>query len=330
MGEPLSVIFVPTDSNGGRDLRSAWPAASLTLRGYEASMSRNWPSNLTQGSRIVVHRPVASDIEQWVRAYMRSGMEVWIQEDDDLSCVPIENEWRPTPEILARHDAAVRMASGIIVTSDALAERYGSMASDCRVIRNRLASWICKVEPFERPADDLVRIGWAGTISVHLHDLRWLGASVQEMFEGAVLSTVGDERTPRVLGLSMFEVWPWTDDQREYHAKMARADIGIVPLRPGEFNQAKSWYKALQYMTLGKPVVVTDLPEQRLLVDHGETGFLASTPAEFAGYVQELVHDEGLRAEMGQAARARARDMVIELSDEWDVVAEPSRQAVAA
>jgi glycosyltransferase involved in cell wall biosynthesis len=64
--------------------------------------------------------------------------------------------------------------------------------------------------------------------------------------------------------------------------------------------------KVLQYMAAGLPVIANPVGVHAEMVRHGETGFLAATPAEWAGAVAALVRDPLLRRRMGLAGRRRA------------------------
>jgi glycosyltransferase involved in cell wall biosynthesis len=238
---------------------------------------------------------------------------VLIEEDDDLTCIPFRHHWHPHPAVLARHDQAICLADGLMVSTQRLADVYGQLAQRCWVLPNVLPRRLFDIEG-DAPDDGKVRIGWAGIITTHAHDLEWLAPEANRMVTGAVFTTIGDHRTQAALSLRgrIDKVFGFSFDEGEFYRGMARADIGIVPLEPCDFNLAKSHLKALEYMALGKPVVATDLPEQRRLIDHGVTGFLASTPAEFVDAVQVLVHDPALRQAMSAAAKAKARTMILE------------------
>ncbi|MDE6735640.1 MAG: glycosyltransferase [Desulfovibrio sp.] len=60
----------------------------------------------------------------------------------------------------------------------------------------------------------------------------------------------------------------------------------------------------LEAMALGKPVVATDIPANRAVIEDGVTGFLCRDEAHMAETVKKLLADAGLRARVGRAARA--------------------------
>jgi hypothetical protein len=86
-------------------------------------------------------------------------------------------------------------------------------------------------------------------------------------------------------------------------AEVADADIGISWLPDDPWSLGKCGLKVLQYMAAGLPVVANPVGMNREMVRDGETGFLASTPAEWARAVGTLANDPPLRARMGAAGR---------------------------
>ena len=58
-------------------------------------------------------------------------------------------------------------------------------------------------------------------------------------------------------------------------------------------------------MAAGLPVVANSVGVHRKMIVHGESGFLADTPDEWAEAVSRLAEDPSLRHRMGAAARRR-------------------------
>jgi hypothetical protein len=313
------VRFVACDRVGSR-LRTWWPSEALAARGWDTECTeKRWPQP-GEADVVVVHRPLSSrDVSQTV-AHRKAGAVVLVDEDDALGLLPPGHHWTPAAGALAWHDEAIQEATGLIVSTQRLADIYGPLAKRTWVVPNRLPRRIGEYRWEHPPGDTRVRVGWAGIVGTHAHDLRWLAPEARRMVSEALFTSIGDHRTQRALGLlgRIDKLLGFTYDERTYYEGMARADIGIVPLLPCPFNEAKSSLKALEYMALGKPVVATRLPEQEGFIRQGISGFLAGTPAEFADFVQEVVRDQDLRRRMGEAARAAAAELWLE--DSMDVL----------
>jgi glycosyltransferase involved in cell wall biosynthesis len=88
-------------------------------------------------------------------------------------------------------------------------------------------------------------------------------------------------------------------------------DVGLYPLTalgnaPGEWLAGKSGFKAVQYMAVGVPFVVTPVGVCAEMGEEGRTHFAARTPAEWSAALAALVSDAALRRSMGAAGREHA------------------------
>jgi len=73
---------------------------------------------------------------------------------------------------------------------------------------------------------------------------------------------------------------------------------------------ASAWegfgFPPLEAMRLGVPVIANDVAPLRELCDEAAMFAPATDPAAFAGAIERVLHDDGLRAMLGAAGRARA------------------------
>jgi len=86
-------------------------------------------------------------------------------------------------------------------------------------------------------------------------------------------------------------------------AELADGDIGITWLPDDAWSRGKCGLRVLQFLAAGLPVVANPVGMNREQVLPGETGFLASTPTEWAEAIVRLATDPPLRQRMGQAGR---------------------------
>lgn len=85
-------------------------------------------------------------------------------------------------------------------------------------------------------------------------------------------------------------------------------DIMVYPRKSLRLTELVTPLKPLEAMSMGKPVVASDVGGLRDLIEHNVTGLLFQTgnDAECAASIQALIGDSGLRAALG----ARARDYI--------------------
>jgi glycosyltransferase involved in cell wall biosynthesis len=84
---------------------------------------------------------------------------------------------------------------------------------------------------------------------------------------------------------------------------LADIDVGLMPLPDADWERHKCGLKALQYMALGRPAVVSPVGANREIVEDGENGFLATTEDDWVSRLGRLLEDADLRARLGRAAR---------------------------
>ncbi|MCH8317762.1 MAG: glycosyltransferase, partial [Bacteroidetes bacterium] len=80
-------------------------------------------------------------------------------------------------------------------------------------------------------------------------------------------------------------------------------NIGLMPLKDDEWAKGKCGLKALQYMALGIPPVVSPVGVNKSIVDHKVDGFWCETSDDWYYYLEKLILDTDLRTEIGKCAR---------------------------
>jgi glycosyltransferase involved in cell wall biosynthesis len=81
-------------------------------------------------------------------------------------------------------------------------------------------------------------------------------------------------------------------------------DIGLMPLPDAEWERGKCGLKALQYMALAIPPVVSPVGVNTEIVRHGENGFLARSESDWVECLNRLLGSPELRARLGAKGRA--------------------------
>lgn len=211
----------------------------------------------------------------------------------------------------------IEVADRVTVTTQALADIVSEWNDDVRIVPNFMPEWVFD---HERPQRDRVTVGWMGSST---HSMDWDQADNQVkrfMLRNSDLQfhliggSYGDKfklhpgqlvETGWVNGVD--NVWKAID-----------FDIALAPLRPHVFNQSKSNLKALEAAALGIPIIASDCGPYPEFVEHGKTGFLVKRDHEWGKFLHILTEDADLRAEMGAAAKEKARQWTLEGNiDQW-------------
>ena len=85
-------------------------------------------------------------------------------------------------------------------------------------------------------------------------------------------------------------------------------DIGIMPLPDDLWTRGKCGLKALQYMALGIPPVVSPVGVNTDIVSNNRNGLVADTDEEWVEKLSNLLTDRDLRLRLGRAARKTVED----------------------
>lgn len=234
--------------------------------------------------------------------------------DDDIAAA--EARWHPEFAKLFDTEAEVeavarvaRVSHLVTVSTPVLAERFSKHNPNVVLLPNCINAKLLEVE---RPRRERVTVGWQGSPS-HRGDMMFHSAALSRFFRSNpdVDLHVRGADYRQLLGRLDARFTPWQVDMWDYYRSID-FDIGIAPLAPNAFNDAKSPIKALELAALGIPVVASDCPAYREFVAHGETGFLVRYDHEWGKRLRELASDGEMREAMGAAARKRAAQFTIQ------------------
>jgi glycosyltransferase involved in cell wall biosynthesis len=252
---------------------------------------------------VVVQRRLFSAAKAWL---IRRAARVLIFDFDDAIYSRDSNASRAAadPVRLARFRRMVRLADGCLAGSEYLRRTADARGGrpPAHLVPTCVDPTRYRLAAHERSAGaaELVWIGSPSTAG-SLADARPCIAAAAAAAPGLRLHVICDARD-RDCGLparhSAWSAASETDD-------LARADIGIAWLPVHPWSAGKCGLKVLQYMAAGLPVVANSIGIHRHLIDHGTTGFLADTPAEWRRAIATLAADPELRRRMGCAARLR-------------------------
>jgi glycosyltransferase involved in cell wall biosynthesis len=111
---------------------------------------------------------------------------------------------------------------------------------------------------------------------------------------------------PPALDLKSFAFIKWKkEDEIE---DLLNFNIGIMPLKDDLWAAGKCGFKALQYMALGIPALVSPVGVNTKIVDDGLNGFICKTPQDWEVAIEKLIQDHQLLLQMAQQTRKKIID----------------------
>jgi glycosyltransferase involved in cell wall biosynthesis len=144
-------------------------------------------------------------------------------------------------------------------------------------------------------------IGWTGSHSTlkYLKLIESVLQKIEQRFPALKILIIADQKPN--LSLNNLEFCYWNVESEI--ADLLKIDIGIMPLPDDIWAKGKCGFKALQYMALQIPCVISPVGVNAEIVEHGVNGFLASTPEEWFHYLTVLITKPEVRHAIGNKGR---------------------------
>jgi glycosyltransferase involved in cell wall biosynthesis len=239
-----------------------------------------------------------------LRVARRHNVRVVFDVDDAIhlgtSAGPHRGLHRPVMSIASR-------ANLVIAGSPRLAEDFAPYAAVVQVAPTCLASLRAPCGP-QPESNGVTRVLWTGSPgnAVHLQvvgdALAELAPTVPLRFE--VVSRLADLPAIHIDGVEIHltEYSPKTE-----RAALRRSDLGVAPLIPSPWTEAKCGGRVLAYFSAGLPVIASPVGAQATIVRHRLSGLHATTREEWAMALRLLIGHRALRRRLGDAGLLQIR-----------------------
>ncbi len=236
------------------------------------------------------------------RGLAKSGTK-WVYDIDDaiwLSNVSPQNARFSWIKGEGKAQRIFPLADSIFAGNSFLAEEAKKYNSNVQVVPTTIDTDHHRPMPVER--DERICIGWTGSVTTIPHFELAVPAlkKIQDRYGDRVrFKLIGDPSyRNEELGV---QGEAWRKD-REIE-DLCELDIGIMPLPDTEWAKGKCGLKALQYMALQIPPVVSPVGVNNEIVEDGVNGALAGNEEEWVDKLSRLIEEKELRKQMGEEAR---------------------------
>jgi glycosyltransferase involved in cell wall biosynthesis len=164
-----------------------------------------------------------------------------------------------------------------------------------------------------RKDDSRIVIGWTGSHSTlkYLDDLIPIIRNIQQKYPQVDFMVIADRDPALKLERYIFRQWSSTSEIDD----LLKLDIGVMPLPDDEWSRGKCGFKALQYMSLSIPSVISPVGVNTEIIQHGINGYLCSTDEQWTETLIRLIDTPELRASIGKAGKVTVMERYNVLSN---------------
>jgi glycosyltransferase involved in cell wall biosynthesis len=297
----VHVTFSPFLSRRGMDLLyepgHVAAKAQEVLRGYLKRLA----DALLPGSAdvIFVYREAALLGPAWIEQILSLRRPLVFDFDDAIYLADTSpaNAWSRRLKSVSKVETICRVARHVTVGNEFLAGYAKDRAREVTVIPSTIDTDVYQIQP--RARNRVPVIGWTGSATTVPY-LTAVAPALKRLREKREFELHVVGANIEIDGLAV-RCLPWRaqtepDDLRAL-------DVGLMPLSGDEWSRGKCGMKALQYMALGIPPVVSPVGVNTTIVRDGVNGFFASAEEEWIDRIALLLEDEPLRRRLGREAR---------------------------
>lgn len=302
--EGISVSLLPFTGevlNAALYRRGAYPLKAILMAWSLARRVKHvWDAR--DYDAVFLYREAALIGPAWLERLARRRRRQLVYDFDDAIWVPYvspRNRYFSLLKAPWKTSTICRLASAVTVGNQHLAEYARRFNGNVTVVPSTVS--LRRYEPRSRgPKEGKPVIGWTGSHS-----------SVQYLsLIAAALRRLGERHHFRFVAIGVdhlelpgveVECRPWASATEV--EDLWDFDIGIMPLSDDRWSRGKCAMKAIQYMGVGVPVLLSPVGANLDVVEDGVNGLFARNEDDWVAALSSLLGDRQLRERLGRAAR---------------------------
>ncbi len=274
--------------------------ALLMMRSLAVRVEHAWSA--ARYDAVFLHREASLIGPAWLERLAKRRRPQMIYDFDDAIWVPYVSPRNHCFSLLKapwKTSTICRLASAVTVGNEALASYARRFNANVTIVPSTVSLRRYRPRPNGARSGKPV-VGWTGSHSSAQY-LSLIATALRRLAERCSYRflAIGVDRL-ELPGVEV-ECRPWTSATEV--EDLWDLDVGIMPLSDDRWSRGKCAMKAIQYMGVGIPVVVSPVGANRDVVEDAVTGFHAISEGDWVAALERLLADDELRTRLGRAAR---------------------------
>lgn len=208
-------------------------------------------------------------------------------------------------KFFSKVDELFKTSDTVFAVNKAIADYAGKFNGDVHIVPMTVD--LERYKPSDTPKNNSEKpiIVWVGT-STNQPNVELAVPALQKLREkhDFKLRIIADDEQS-FDGLDVeFIKWTFADEVR----LLQESDIGIVPVEKSVWSPWKFFFKTVQFLSLGLPVVGTATGSNLEIIEEGKNGFLAENEQDWYDKLLILLENPAMRREFGKAGRKKAAE----------------------
>lgn len=194
----------------------------------------------------------------------------------------------------------IAMADMVFAGNSYLAEYSSKFNKNVKVVPTTIDT--AYHQNLRQKNDSPITIGWTGshTTLKYLFYLEGVFKQLKDKYKEKIKFQIICDHPWQAEGID-YDFVKWNKG-REIE-QLNQIDIGVMPLEDDEWAKGKCAFKALQYMAIAIPSVISPVGVNLEIIEEGVNGYTAKTEAEWFDHLSALIESEELRRKIGEKAR---------------------------
>ena len=261
--------------------------------------------SLYQYDYVYIHReasPAGPPFFEWIAAKIFKKKIIY--DFDDAIWIPVTSSYNKSASGLKNFSKVAKICrwSYKVSVGNAFLATFAMQYNSNTIIIPTVVNTHDVHNKLQEQQTNMPAIGWTGTFSTlkYLDIVLPVLKELQEKYNFTFI-VIADKDPGFDLRYYRFIRWSKAaevNDLLSFH-------IGLMPLYDDEISKGKCGFKAIQYMSLGIPAVVSPVGVNSEIVDDNQNGFICSSPAAWKEKLEYLLNNADARKIMGAEAQKK-------------------------